>query len=83
MTDYSHLKTEGLPEDWRYREIRGYEKGDQIDLQKQFREMNHDLLKNYGRDHLTYRPELTNKAHAYWKANEARYAHGYPLTAWL
>ena len=69
---------------WRLREARQFEKGHKkIDIQEQFRELNQPLLKNYGRDKFTYKPELTNRAHEYWNKNEARYAHGYPATAWF
>ena len=70
--------------DWRLRELREFEKGQkEIDLQAQFKEMNKGLLSQYGRDKYTYRAELHDAAHNYWKENEARFAHGYPATAWI
>ena len=75
----------GISEDnWRQREFREWEKGQrQIDLQKDFRERNKDLLSKYGRDNYTYNAELYDASHRYWYQNEARFAHGYPGTAWL
>ena len=66
------------------REVRQWEKGQrEIDLTKQFKEQNQSLLQGYGRDAFTYKAELHEHAHCYWAQNEARYAHGYPMTAWL
>ena len=72
------------PDNWRAKELREWEKGNKkIDLQKEFKEKNKDLLKGYGRDRYTYKAETYNAAHQYWHKNEARFAHGYPGTAWL
>ena len=72
------------PEDWRARELRQWEKGQKkMDLQKEFRDNNQALLKNYGRDRFTYKAETTDAAHIYWYQNEVKHAHGYPYTAWL
>ena len=72
------------PDNWKAMELREFEKGTRkIDLRKDFRDQNQGLLKNYGRDRYTYTAELTNASHKYWKENEARWAHGYPATAWL
>ena len=75
----------GISEDtWRQKEFREYEKGQRkIDLQEEFRLRNQDLLKNYGRDNFTYSAELYESSHRFWNENEARFAHGYPATAWL
>ena len=40
-------------------------------------------MKNFGRDRFTYKAELIDKSHNFWYYNEARFAHGYPYTAWL
>ena len=45
--------------------------------------MNKDLVKDFGRDNLNYKPELYSTSAVYWAQNEARLAHGYPGTAWL
>ena len=72
------------PQAWRGKQLREWEKGQkQIDLQKEFREMNAPLLNTYGRDRYTYKAELYDSAHQYWYHYEARIAHGYPGTAWL
>ena len=72
------------PEDWRVRELREWEKGTRkMDLQKEFRDNNQGLLKNFGRDRFTYKAETTDAAHIYWYQNEVKHAHGYPYTAWL
>ena len=72
------------PADWQARELRQWEKGSKkIDLTKDFKDANKDLLANYGRDRYTYKAELYDASHQYWAANEARFAHGYPATAWL
>ncbi len=75
----------GITEDnFRQKELRQWEKGQKtIDLQEEFRQRNQDLIKNYGRDNYTYTPELYEASHRYWNENEARFAHGYPATAWL
>ena len=66
------------------REAREWEKGQRkIDLTKQFKDQNQALLSGYGRDTFTYKAELYEHSHAYWAQNEARFAHGYPGTAWL
>ena len=76
--------TEERGEAWRAREIRDWEKGNKkIDLTKEFKENNKELLENYGRDNFTYKAELTDHAHIFWNKNEARFAHGYPATAWI
>ena len=56
---------------------------ERIDLEKQSRELNKDLLDNFTRDPLHYKPELGNTSADYWYKNEARIAHGYPATSWL
>ena len=69
---------------WRAKELRQWEKGNKkIDLTQQSKETNQDLLKGFGRDEFSYKGELTDHAHIFWNENEARFAHGYPLTAWL
>ena len=72
------------PDNWRAREVREFEKGSRkIDLTKDFQERNADLLQGYGRDRFTYQAELTDRSHNFWYQNEARFAHGYPVTAWM
>ena len=72
------------PDNWRVNELREWEKGTKkMDLQKEFRELNAPLLDNYGRDRFTYKAELTDASHRFWAENEARFAHGYPATAWI
>ena len=64
--------------------MREFEKGTRnIDLNEMSREANQGLIKNFGRDRFTYKAELTDNSHQYWFNNEARFAHGYPGTAWL
>ena len=71
-------------EAWKGRELRDWEKGKrQIDLTKEFKDQNQDLLKGFGRDNFSYKVELTDSAHVFWAENEARFAHGYPVTAWM
>ncbi len=72
------------PDNWRAKELREWEKGNlKIDLQKEFKEKNKDLIKEYGKDRFTYKAETYDAAHNFWYQNEARFAHGYPATAWL
>jgi hypothetical protein len=40
-------------------------------------------LKNYGRDRLTYTPEMHYTSAAFHAQNEAGKSHGYPLTAYI
>jgi hypothetical protein len=40
-------------------------------------------LKNYGKDRLTFTPEMPYTSAAYYAYNEAAHSHGYPLTAWI
>ena len=69
---------------WRAKELRQWEKGQrQIDLTKEFKDQNQDLLKGFGRDEFSYKNELYDHAHIFWFENEGRFAHGYPVTAWL
>ena len=76
--------TDERPADWKVRELREWEKGQRkMDLQKEFRDNNQGLLKNYGRDRFTYKAETTDAAHIYWYNNELKFARGYPQTAWL
>ena len=64
--------------------IRRWENGlERIDLEKQSRELNAPMLKNYNRDPLHYKPEVGNASADYWHKNEAKIAHGYPATSWL
>ena len=73
-----------MGDEWKGRELRDWEKGKlKIDLNAQFKEQNKELLANYGRDEYSYKVELFDHAHDYWAKNEAKFAHGYPVTAWL
>jgi hypothetical protein len=54
-----------------------------FDLAKEFSRQNKSLTENFGRDKLTYTPELHNLNAEYWAYHEPRIAHGYPYTAWL
>ena len=71
-------------EPWKGREVREWEKGNKkIDLTQTFKEQNQELLQGFGRDSFSYRGELTDTAHCFWNENEAKFAHGYPVTAWM
>lgn len=52
------------------------------DVTKASREMN-PWLDNYGRDRLTYDPEMTHHTAREAFRNEQKFAHGYPFTAYL
>ena len=66
------------------RDLKRWENGlETIDITKQSRELNKDLVGDFGRDKLNYKPELYGRSAVYWAQNEARMAHGYPGTAWL
>ena len=78
MTDMQPLKL--LP----HREVQRWENGSrQIDIQRQFRELNKDLCEDSSKNRWNYTPETLQKSNQYWRNNEARIAHGYPGTAWL
>ena len=53
------------------------------DFQKETAKANPELLGNYGRDQLTWRPEPLAVNNDYWRRNEANLSHGYPVTAWF
>ena len=56
--------TDDRPDNWRYKELREWEKGQRkIDITKEFKDNNKELLKNYGRDRFTYKAELTDASH--------------------
>ena len=86
MSDGPTLADDGTTKQhgWRAKELREWEKGTRkLDLEEEFRQLNKGLLQNYGKEGWMYKPELTDASHRYWKQNEARYAHGYPMTAWM
>ena len=67
-----------------HREVQRWENGSrQIDIQRQFRELNQPLLKQFDKNPYLYEPENHSRAIRYWRRNEAKLAHGYPGTAWL
>jgi hypothetical protein len=68
----------------RQRELKSWDTGNKVfDLQEESKKANHDLLKFYGRDRLTFSPETLQIRNEYLRYNEAKHAHGYPGTAWL
>lgn len=68
----------------RMREFKSWDTGNRTwDLQEESKKANHDLVKYYGRDILTYSPETLILRNEYLRYNEAKHAHGYPATAWL
>ena len=55
------------------REVREWESGKKhFDLSQQFAQENKELCSNFGRDKLSYRPELYQLNAVYWAKNEAR-----------
>jgi hypothetical protein len=70
--------------DERMREFKSWDTGNKTwDLTEESKKANKDLLKYYGRDQLTYKPETLTLRNHYLRYNEAKHAHGYPGTAWL
>ena len=57
--------------------------GHQIDLAAMFKEHNPSLTKNFGYNSWSYEPENNRYWMKYYRANEARMAHGYPYTGFL
>ena len=66
------------------KEIKKWENGiNKWDFQKETAKANQDLLGQFGRDALTYRPEKYTLDNEFWRYNEAAWSHGYPATSWF